>query len=252
VFVYSSHGRWVSPLSCGVFLPPPLSQAFPLLVAGHVPASTEASLAKPSFIYSSGKDSLPLLFGAQGAPLSLLHVFIVLIAYYSVSLFPWVGLVFPGGYADLAQRCLWEYCVLLSSPCPHLPKQSGRGRLAAWGPLGFSVQGEVRCSVQAGGVEGSKFCHFSVALPARCVSSVSPRFHFRWHTFCFLPLAAIFRFFPPFFTVYSPVSWGLDPLNMFVTLIHAAQILCASVSFSKMERIISTLKVALRLNGLYM
>jgi hypothetical protein len=45
--------------------------------------------------------------------------------------------------------------------------------------------------VQAGGVEGSKFCLFSVALPARCVSSVSPRFHYRRHAFCFLPLAAI-------------------------------------------------------------
>jgi hypothetical protein len=45
--------------------------------------------------------------------------------------------------------------------------------------------------VQAGGVEGSKFCLFSVALPARCVSSISPRFHFRMHTFCFLPLATI-------------------------------------------------------------
>jgi hypothetical protein len=37
VFVYSSCGWWVFPHSCGVFLPPPLSQTFPLLVAGHVP-----------------------------------------------------------------------------------------------------------------------------------------------------------------------------------------------------------------------
>jgi hypothetical protein len=29
-------GSGSSPLSCGVFLPPPLLQAFPLLVAGHV------------------------------------------------------------------------------------------------------------------------------------------------------------------------------------------------------------------------
>jgi hypothetical protein len=36
VFVYSSCGRWVFPPSCGVFLPPPLSQDFLLLVAGHV------------------------------------------------------------------------------------------------------------------------------------------------------------------------------------------------------------------------
>jgi hypothetical protein len=40
-------------------------------------------------------------------------------------------------------------------------------------------------------VEGSKFCLFSVILPAKCVSSISPRFHYRRLTFCFLPLAAI-------------------------------------------------------------
>jgi long-subunit acyl-CoA synthetase (AMP-forming) len=40
-------------------------------------------------------------------------------------------------------------------------------------------------------MEGSKFCLFSVALSARFVSSISPRFHFRKHAFCFLPLAAI-------------------------------------------------------------
>jgi hypothetical protein len=45
--------------------------------------------------------------------------------------------------------------------------------------------------VQAGSMEGSKFCLFLVALPARCVSSISPRFHFRTHTFCFLLLATI-------------------------------------------------------------
>jgi hypothetical protein len=48
-----------------------------------------------------------------------------------------------------------------------------------------------RRSAQAGGMEGSKFCLFPVTLPARCVSSVSSRFHFRRHTFCFLPLATI-------------------------------------------------------------
>jgi hypothetical protein len=38
-----------------------------------------------------------------------------------------------------------------------------------------------RFSAPAGGVEG----------PAKCVSSVSPRFHYRRLTFCFLPLATI-------------------------------------------------------------
>jgi hypothetical protein len=51
-----------------------------------------------------------------------------------------------------------------------------------------------RFSAQAGGVEGSKFCLFMAALPARCVSSISPRFHFRWHAFCFLPLVTILEY----------------------------------------------------------
>jgi hypothetical protein len=61
------------------------------------------------------------------------------------------------------------------------------------GPPGFSRRFNVkwRCSVLAGGVEGSKFCLFLVVLPARCVSSVSPRFHYRRLAFCFLPLATI-------------------------------------------------------------
>jgi hypothetical protein len=40
-------------------------------------------------------------------------------------------------------------------------------------------------------VEGSKLCLFSVIMPAKCVSSISPRFHYRRLAFCFLPLAAI-------------------------------------------------------------
>jgi hypothetical protein len=48
-----------------------------------------------------------------------------------------------------------------------------------------------RFSVPAGGVEGSKLCLFSVIMPAKCVSRVSPRFHYRRLAFCFLPLTAI-------------------------------------------------------------
>jgi hypothetical protein len=55
-----------------------------------------------------------------------------------------------------------------------------------------------RFSAPAGGVEGSKFCLFSVIMPAKCVSSVSPRFHYRRLSFCFLPLATI---------VESPISY---------------------------------------------
>jgi hypothetical protein len=48
-----------------------------------------------------------------------------------------------------------------------------------------------RYSVPTGGVEGSKLHLFSVIMPAKCVSSVSPRFHYRRLAFCFLPLSAI-------------------------------------------------------------
>jgi hypothetical protein len=107
----------------------------------------------------------------------------------SFSFLPGWGLVCPGGYADLAQGCPWKYRIPLSSPCLRLPKPSGHGRLAALLVSPFNMKS--RFSEPAGGVEGSKFCLFWVALPARCVSSISPRFHCRRLAFCFLPLAAI-------------------------------------------------------------
>jgi hypothetical protein len=48
-----------------------------------------------------------------------------------------------------------------------------------------------RCYVQAGGVEESKFCLFLVVFSVRYISSVSARFYFRRHAFCFLLLATI-------------------------------------------------------------
>jgi hypothetical protein len=51
-----------------------------------------------------------------------------------------------------------------------------------------------RCYVQAGGVVESKFCLFWVVFPVMCISSVSPRFYFGRHAFCFLPLATILEF----------------------------------------------------------
>jgi hypothetical protein len=59
--LFTAHvGSQSSPLSCAVFLPPPLLQAFALLVAGRVPAPAGASRARPSlFICSSGWDSPP-------------------------------------------------------------------------------------------------------------------------------------------------------------------------------------------------
>jgi hypothetical protein len=50
---------------------------------------------------------------------------------------------------------------------------------------------EWRCYVQAGGVVVLEFYLFLVVFPARYISSISPRFYFRKHAFCFLPLVAI-------------------------------------------------------------
>jgi hypothetical protein len=54
------------------------------------------------------------------------------------------------------------------------------------------VKVEWGCYAWAGGMEESKFCLFSVIFPVRCFSSISPRFYFRKHAFCFLLLVAIF------------------------------------------------------------
>jgi hypothetical protein len=128
-------GSGSSPLFCGVFLPPPLSPASPLLVARGM-SLLPSSPARPSlFIYSCRRESHLSLFSAQGTPPSLLCVFIVLIAFFCF--FPRWGLVCLGGYSDLAQGCLWKYHISLSSPCLRLPKSSGHGRLAARGPSWF-------------------------------------------------------------------------------------------------------------------
>jgi hypothetical protein len=80
--------------------------------------------------------------------------------------------------------------------------------LATGGPRAFLVSPfnvKWRFSVPAGGVEGSKLCLFSVIMPAKCVSSVSPRFHYRRVTFCFLPLAAILE---------SPREWSFSQVSI--------------------------------------
>jgi hypothetical protein len=138
VFIYSSCGKWAFPLSCGVFLPLPLLQAFLFLVAGWVP------LLLPSLvglvIHSSVGDcpSPPSVVRAPH-PLCYMSFLLLLLIIQFYSFFPGWGSVCTGGYADLAQGCLWEYCVLLSSHCGlRLPKQSGHWHLAVvWEPSWF-------------------------------------------------------------------------------------------------------------------
>jgi hypothetical protein len=100
--------------------------------------------------------------------------------------------VCPGGYAALAQACLWEYrgtAKLTWSASSQAVWARATGSLGALLVSPFNVKW--RFSASAGGVEGSKLCLFSVIMPAKCVSSVSPKFPYRKLAFCFLPLAAI-------------------------------------------------------------
>jgi hypothetical protein len=137
VFVYRSCWRWVfSPLLWS-FPPSVTLRSFP--VPGCWACTFAPVLSGQARLVYLVPGGIPLPpFGAPGIPPSLLLVFIVLIAYYSVSLFsPGWGSVCLGGYADLAEGCLWEYHVPLSSPCLCLPKPSGHGQLAARGPSWF-------------------------------------------------------------------------------------------------------------------
>jgi hypothetical protein len=67
------------------------------------------------------------------------------------------------------------------------PSHLGVGDWQPGGPPGFSIfcEVEILCAGwRCGGVN---------VLPLlRCVFSISPRFHYRSHAFCFLPLATIF------------------------------------------------------------
>jgi hypothetical protein len=128
----------------------------------------------------------------------LLRFFIVLIAYYSVSLFS-----LGGGQSVQGAMLIWPRVVCGSTAycLAHLVVCVFQ---AIWAPASGGSPGALlvstfnvkwRCSAQAGAVEGSKFCLFSVVLPVRCISSISPRFYFRRHTFCFIPLDAILESF---------------------------------------------------------
>jgi hypothetical protein len=93
------------------------------------------------FIYSSIRDCPPHP-SALRTPCPLCYVSFLLLLFIIqfgfFLFFPWVGVSLSRGYADLAQGCLWEYCVPLSSPGGlRLPKQSGSWHLVAQEPSWF-------------------------------------------------------------------------------------------------------------------
>jgi hypothetical protein len=160
MFVYSSHGRWIFPPLLCSFPPSATLTSFP--APGYwvrTPAPARASLARPGlFIYSSRKDSPPPLFGPQGAPPSLQRVFIVLIAYYSVSLFSRVeislsrGLCCSGPGLSLGVSHTAKLTLSTSSQAIRARATGSPGALLV---SPFNVKW--RFSAPAGGVEGQSF-----------------------------------------------------------------------------------------------
>jgi hypothetical protein len=85
VFTYSSRRKWVFPSLLWTFPPTAAFTSFP---APGCWVCAAASAFSGWLVYLQFHEGLPLPpFGTQGTPPSLLHVFFVVIAYYSVSLF---------------------------------------------------------------------------------------------------------------------------------------------------------------------
>jgi hypothetical protein len=130
-----------SPLSFGVFLPPPLSQAFPFLVAGHV--LLPPSLARPGlFIYSSVRN-FPPSSSVLRVPHPLCYIsllFLLLITQFLFFFFPVWGRSVQGA------MLIWSR-VVCGSTTYHLahlvirvfPSCLGVGVWWPGGPHGFSI-----------------------------------------------------------------------------------------------------------------
>jgi hypothetical protein len=100
-----------SPLSCGVFLPLPLLQAFPLLIAGSV----LPLLPSPAglFIYSSMKDFPSSPLWHSGCPTVFATCLFVVIDNYSVFILLSLG----GGQSVQAAMLIWPRVVCGSTVC---------------------------------------------------------------------------------------------------------------------------------------
>jgi hypothetical protein len=93
LFVYSSHGKWSSHISCGVFLPLPLLQALPLLIAGHVPTLLPSPARLVYLQFCEGFPSPSLVLRAPH-PLCYVCCYCLLLSF---SFFPWVGVSLSRG-----------------------------------------------------------------------------------------------------------------------------------------------------------
>jgi hypothetical protein len=135
MFVYSSRGKWVFPPLLWSFPSPPLSPAFPLLVAGHVPPLPPEALQPARLVYLQSREGFPssklrCSVHPTFSPACLICSYCLLLSF---SFFPGWRSVCPGGYAAVAQACLWEYHVTAkltwsaSSQAIWAPVTGGRG-----------------------------------------------------------------------------------------------------------------------------
>jgi hypothetical protein len=138
LFIYSSHGKWVFPPPLWSFPPSATLTSFLLRVYPHSCQSLSGQAQLVYLQFCEGFPSSPLWCSGR-LTLFATCLYCSYCLLLSFSFFPGWGSVCPGGYADLAQGCLWEYHVPLSSPCgPRLPKHSGHCHLAAvWKPSWF-------------------------------------------------------------------------------------------------------------------
>jgi hypothetical protein len=140
VCLFTVHvGGGSSPLSCGVFLPPPLSQAFLLLVAGHTPPLPPEPLWPALLVYLQSREGFPSpnLRRSVRPTLFLVCLICSYCLLLSFSFFPRWRSGCPGVMLLWPRLVCGSNVVPWSSPDPHLPKLPGRGRLVAWGPSWF-------------------------------------------------------------------------------------------------------------------
>jgi hypothetical protein len=214
MFVYSSRGKWVFPPLLWSFSPSSTLTSFPAPGCWACTPLLPEALRPHRLVYLQSWEGFPSpslqrLERPTLFPACLNCSYCLLLSF---SFFPGWRSVCPGGYAALAQACLWEnhgtVKLTWSVSSQWVPATGGPGALLV---SPFNVKW--RFSALAGGVEGSKLCLFSVIMPAKCVSSISPRFHYRRVAFCFLPLAAILESPLIFFEIGSQGMFAIMGMN---------------------------------------
>jgi hypothetical protein len=192
VFIYSSHGKWVFPLFLWSFLPPPLLQAFLLLVAGRLPPL----LPSPAglFVYHSMRGCPFPLFTLR-APCPLCYMsFSCCCCLFSLffSFFLGWGSFCPGGYADLAQVVCGSSMSHLAHMVVCVSRAGRKWRLVAREPSWFLHLPWSGDAMGGLGVWRSRSFTSSWWFFLQGVSPASLHdFTLEKHAFCFVPLAAI-------------------------------------------------------------